>query len=112
MAALTTSAVTQAGTTITLAAAGAGGDTIVASASTWLHVKNASGASITVTVDDPTSPTPTAATAFNPDAAITVAASAERLIGPISSRFANATTGLATVTYSSATSITVGAFSL
>lgn len=112
MAALTTAQITQAGTLVTLVAAGAGGDTVIAGASTWLHVKNGSASSITVTIDDPTSATPTAATAFNPDAAITVAAGAERIIGPISARFGAPATGLASVTYSAVTTVTVGAFSL
>ncbi len=113
MAALTTAQITQAGTTLTAAAAAGGGDTVIPGDNTFLYVKNAGVGSIDVTVDDPVTPSPTAATTFNPDAKITVAAGAEKLIGPLrASRFANPSTGLVNVTYSGVTSVTVAALAI
>ena len=68
---------------------------------------NGSGASITVTVDDPNSVTPTGATAWDPDAAIVVGAGVDRMVkigDP--ARFTAGATGKVTFTYSDVTSFT------
>jgi hypothetical protein len=75
-----------------------------------LHVKNAAGAPITVTVDDPRSITPVAATQFNPDVAVTVAAGSEKMIGPFPVGRFNDDVGAVNVTFSSVTSITAAVF--
>lgn len=106
MALLTTQAVSPSGTAITYSAASAGGDTCEASADLELRVKNGSGASITVTV---ASPTPCNQGGTHP-LSVAVAAGAEQAIGPLPpQRFANPSTGLVNITYSSATSVTVAA---
>lgn len=109
MATLTTqpaSAIT--GTTITFTAAAVGGDKVTPSANTYLIVKNGSGASITVTID------PTVTT-FNgtavPDTTVTVAAGAEAII-PITPDYKATSDGLAAITYSAVTTVTVAAIRL
>lgn len=97
---------TQAGTAAAYSAASAGGDTMVPSDRTHLHVKNGSGGSITVTV--------VAKTACNHgvlhNLAVAVPAGEERLIGAIiPSRFARPADGLAEITYSDVTTLTVAA---
>lgn len=96
-------------------AAGAGGDTVNprGSESIYLHVKNGSVGAITVTIDDPTSKSPVGAAAFNPDLAVPVPAGQERKIhlSPLS-RFVNASDKLVHLSYSSAGSVTIGAFRL
>lgn len=110
MATLATQKITRAGVAPALAAASAGGDRYTPDHETFLHVKNGSASPITVTVKateqvngDPIK-----------DIAVTVAASAESLIGPLPAQMFQATdgSGLADVTYSAAASVTVGAFKL
>lgn len=68
-----------------------GGDTFDPGDRTFIHVRNgggASGASITITVDDPNSFEPEASIAFDPDVATTVEAGGQRFVGPFKgSRF-------------------------
>jgi hypothetical protein len=71
-----------------------------------LHVKNASGSSINVTVDDPGSVSPANATAFNPDDTVAVPAGAERYIGPFPVERFNDANGNVNVAYSATTSVT------
>jgi hypothetical protein len=107
MATLTTQAIAIAGLNPTFAAAGASGDKVACGERTWLHVKNGSASSITVTLaatgavrgQTVTSPT------------VSVPASGERMIGPLTADlFAGATDGLAAITYSATTTVTVAAF--
>lgn len=111
MAALAATQITQAGVSGALAAASAGGDTCPIGDDVFLRFNNASGGSLTVTIDDPNSPAPPGATAFNPDDAIVVGAGLSVIVGPINNRFAQSS-GLANITYSGVTSLTVGAFRL
>jgi hypothetical protein len=71
-----------------------------------LHVKNASGGSINVTIDDPNSATPSNATSFNPDVVVAVAAGAEKYIGPFPPARFNDANGFVNVSYSAITSVT------
>lgn len=105
MALITATAITAAGTAPTLAAVNTT-DTVVADDGTWLHVNNASGGAITVTISDGGS-TP----GGNPASvtARSVPAGTARLF-PLSSKFNDPTTGVTTLTYSSATSVTAAAF--
>jgi hypothetical protein len=113
MAQLTKQIIGPTGVGPTYVAANAGGDTVAPSDTTFLHVKNASGAPITVTVDDVGSVSPSGAQAFNPDYSVSVPAAGERMIGPIGpGRFANASDGLAHISYSGVTSLTIGAFQI
>lgn len=113
MALLANQVITVAGTTPTLVAAAVGGDTVTPRPNLFLWVKNGGGASVTVTVDDPNSVSPGGAKQFDPDLSVAVPAGADRLIGPLDpTRFTNPTTGVAAITYSGVTSVTVGAFYL
>lgn len=80
-------------------------DTFLPADNTRLVVKNASGASITVTVSSFPDLTPWG-TSF-PDLTVTVPAGGERWIGPFKGPgHADPTTGLVTVSYSSQASVT------
>jgi hypothetical protein len=106
MALLTTQTVVPGGTTPAYVAANAGGDTVTPGNDTFLHAKNASGGSLTVTVD---SVTP-CNYGSDHDLVVAIPAGSERMIGPLpASRFASPTTGLVSVTYSGVTSLTVAA---
>lgn len=106
MALLTTQTVVPGGLNPTFTAAAGGGDTLQPGNDTYLHVKNASGGALTVTVD---SVTP-CNYGSDHDLVVSVPAAGERLIGPLTpTRFANASTGLVNVTYSGVTSLTVAA---
>jgi hypothetical protein len=107
MALLTNQSITSAGLTPTTVAASSGGDTIAPASTsddrTMLYVNNASGSAITVTVADPGK---TQAGNSGTAPAISVAAGAFALI-PISPGEISASTGLASITYSLSTSVTV-----
>lgn len=110
MALLATQSITRLGLVPAYAAAAGGGDTFAPGSQVFLHVKNGSGGSITVTVVTPrTDPLGNAVA----DNAVAVAAGAEKMIGPFPSEFyGDPTTGVASITYSAATSVTIGAFAL
>ncbi len=73
----------------------------------YLRVSNGSGGSITCTIDDPNSPSPTGASAFNPDVAFAVPATSSRVVKIDSSaRFANAADNLVALAWSAVTSVT------
>lgn len=108
MAALTAQSMSYPNTAITVAAASAGGDTVKAADNVRLMVRNASGASITVTIPryPATDPEGVAETALT----VAVPAGTERWIGPLyGSRFTNPATGNVEIAYSAVTSVTVGA---
>lgn len=87
--------------------AAGGGDSFPNDGYTVLYVKNGSGGAITVTIDG-VGAGPESAVAYNPDVAVSVAAGAERLIGPFTdkARF-NDVNGRVNVSYSGVTSLTV-----
>ena len=102
MAALTVQSASLAGTAVSLAAAGASGDTFTNDGNTVLVVDNASGASIDVTVDSPTLCNQGEAH----DVVVSVGAGAQKMIGPFPvDRFSTTVS----VTYSATTSVTVAA---
>ena len=91
----------------TLVAAAGGGDTAETGGGVFLVVKNASGASITVTLVTPE--------VFDGDLtlldrAVSVAATTGQSFIPLTSRYRDPTTGVASITYSAVTSVTVGVF--
>lgn len=111
MALMTVQPISLAGLAPTYGAVTAS-DTFPNDGKTYLHVKNGSGASINVTLDDVNTVSPPNATSFNPDVVVAVPAGGERIIGPVPpSRFNNAT-GLTTVTYSATTTVTAAAIQL
>lgn len=111
MATLTVQDMKRTGLATTYAAAAAGGDKFAPSANTFLHVKNAGVGAITVTIVTPREAIPDVATA---DVAVSVpATTGERMIGPFPyTHFAAAADGLADITYSGVTSVTIAAVTL
>src|SRR5581483_9659896 len=109
MATLTTQKITRAGITPSFAAASGGGDKFTPSSVTYLEVHNGGGGSITVTV--------AATQVISGDMAVTsdvvtVAAGAVAKLGPYPGQTFLDTSGdgLASITYSGVTSVTIGAF--
>jgi hypothetical protein len=110
MANLATQNITRAGVAPTYVAAAGGGDTFTPDDRTYIHVKNASGGAITVTVVTPAVVIPDMAIA---DTAVSVPAAGERILGPFPPQYyADPADGLADITYSGVTSLTVGVFKL
>jgi len=108
MATLATQTITRAGVAAAYTAAAGGGDKLTPDQYTFLHVKNGGGSSITVTIVTPRDALPNVAVA---DVAVSVPNGGERMIGPFpAEHFAGLTDGLADITYSGVTSVTVGAF--
>lgn len=112
MATLTTQSITRAGVTPTYAAAAGGGDACEVGDDIYLHVKNTNAATRDVTLAIPS----TASTYPNvtyTNVVVTIpATTGDKLIGPISALFKDATTGMCTITYSSEVGVTVGCFKL
>jgi hypothetical protein len=111
MAAIATQSVVGAGMVPTYAAASGGGDTATPGSTSFLAVVNAGGSPVTVTVAafPDVSPWGTAI----PDNAISVTNGTTKWIGPLyGASYANPSTGLVGITYSTTTSVTVGVFSL
>ena len=104
MAAITLQTLTLGGAVSTLVAASGGGDTCPAGDGIFLEVNNGSGSSVTVTIATPGTVDGLAIA----DRAVAIPAG-ERWKIPVGRRYAKAD-GSADVTYSSATTVTVGAF--
>jgi hypothetical protein len=107
MATLATQSITRAGLTPALTAAAGGGDKLTPDKDTMLMVLNGGGSAVTVTVVTPG----TNQIGLNiDDVVVSVAAGATKLIGPFPAQFfANPADGLASITYSGVTTVTVGA---
>jgi Trk K+ transport system NAD-binding subunit len=102
MANVATQNIVRAGVNPTYTAASAGGDQVRPGPSTFLHVKNASAASVTVTIV-------THKTVEGLDLAdlpVAVPAGGERMIGPVNDLFLDPADGLADITWSAAASVT------
>lgn len=108
MAALDYQQATVTGTTLTMAAAGASGDTIPVSGNGCLIVHNGDAAPKTVTVVVPGSQYGQA----RPDITKVIAAGGYAVFGPFPSDLGDPTDRLVDVTYSAVTSVTVGAISI
>ncbi|MFC5744829.1 hypothetical protein [Actinomadura rugatobispora] len=106
MAQLNVQAVTRAGTGLnpTYVTASGGGDTVRTGPRTFLHVKNGHSSPQTVTIVTPGTYNGLAVD----DLEIAVPNAGERMIGPIDDTF-RASTGLASITYSGTTSLTIAA---
>ena len=114
MAQLTVQNPVGAGITPSYVAAAGGGDYFVPDSGGLylIHIKNGGGASITLTIDDPTSQSPPNASQFNPDVAVTVTNAQERMVLVDASRHKSPSTGQIVLTYSAVTSVTIGVFKL
>jgi hypothetical protein len=113
MATLATQTVTRAGLGPTYAAASGGGDAMACGSDMMLHVKNASGAPITVTIAIPAGASGFSQAAYTSTAVSVPATTGDRMIGPIQPQlYQDPTTGLATITYSGVTSLTVAAINV
>lgn len=97
----------RSGLAPTYAAASAGGDKLSPDRDTLLHVKNAGGAASTVTIVTPGSVSGLAIA----DVSVSVpATTGDRMIGPLPAElFADPADGLAAITYSTVTGVTVAA---
>lgn len=104
MATLTVASFATVGLAPTFVAASAGGDKFANDGLTYLFVKNAGGAPITVTIDSKVQ----CNYGFDHDLVQSVAAGVTEKIGLFNSnRFADPVTGLIDVSYSAVTSVTV-----
>lgn len=110
MATLATQNISLAGLADALAAAAGGGDAFTPDKETFLRVNNASGGAITVTVVTPG----TIRGIAEADPQISVPAGQSRMFGPFPPELFGdpANAGLASITYSGVTSLTIGAFKL
>lgn len=112
MATLTTQVINRAGAVITPVAAAGGGDAMACGQDKVLEIVNGGGSPITVTIAIPagTSGYPNAAYTST---AVSVTNGTTKWIGPIAAPlYQDPTTGLATITYSGVTSVTVAAVQL
>lgn len=109
MASLTTQNITIAAPKLdligSLTAAAAGGDTAEIVKGGVLVVNNASGSSVTVTVANPS-----LVSGLTVAAATMIIPTLKCGVIPLSNLFAQSATGRANITYTSATSVTVGVF--
>jgi hypothetical protein len=95
-------------------AATGGGDTVTNSdGKVYLHYKNASGGSLTVTVVVQTATVQDGVYGTLTKSSIVkaIAAGAEAIIGPINKRAYNGASDIVSITYSGVTSLTVAAYS-
>jgi hypothetical protein len=111
MALLASQSIIRAGLASAYAAAAGGGDTFTPDNRTFLQFKNASGAPITVTIVTPR--TDALGNAVADNTVSIPATTGDKMIGPFpAEHYADPTTGLASITYSGVTDLTVGAFKL
>lgn len=113
MAALNIQSIGEAGLEAAYSAAGASGDTIADDGTqrTFLHVKNGSGADITVTIaaQNTSRSVPGMGAMTKSDIAVVVTAGEDRFIGPFAPQAYKDSSGLVHASYSSATTVTVAA---
>ena len=110
MATLSVQSVVRAGMTPSYASAGASGDVFAWSQNAFLHVKNGSASSITVTIASQLDPAPVGAVAQ--DLTVTIGAGAEKMIGPFYAPAYKNADGNVEVTYSDTTTVTVAALTV
>lgn len=106
MATLVTQNIATTGILPTYQAAAGGGDAMVADSTSFLHIKNGTASPMTVTLATPATVDTTLLVA---DRAVTVGANSEQMIAVPDSLYRDPATGLAAITYSLATSVTVAA---
>jgi hypothetical protein len=104
---LTVQSISQTGIAPTFSAATATDYFINPDGRAYLHVKNGSGAAVTVTIDS----VEKCNQGFDHDIAVSVPAAGERIIGPFDpQRFVDRATGKIKVTYSATASVTIAVF--
>lgn len=109
MALLTTQNISRTGVTPSYGAVAAT-DTFTPGSQVFIHVKNGGGSPDTCVIQVLSGDPPGLTVS---DTSVSVTNAQERMIGPFPSQFfADPTTGLATVTHSFTTTVTVGVFSL
>jgi hypothetical protein len=86
--------------------AAAAGDSFSNNGKVLIRVINGDVAAKTVTFDDPGSTSPTGASAFNPDVAVTVNAGTDKVIGPFPTARFNDANGRVQMSWSATTSVT------
>jgi hypothetical protein len=107
MALLSLQTITAAGITPTYGAATSGGDKVaLAAGNVFLHVKNGGGSTVTVTI---TTQSSTYKGLTVPDRTVTVAASGEKMVGPIDASLHADINQQASIGYSAVTSVTIAA---
>jgi hypothetical protein len=113
MAVLTAQTITRAGLAPSYAAAAGGGDTFLDNESgrMFVHAKNGSGGSLTVTMVSQAS-APANSGLSKVDLAVAIPAGQERMIGPVSQNFRHPDTRVVSLTYSGVTDLTVAVLSL
>jgi hypothetical protein len=113
MATLTTQTIIRTGLAPTYAAATGGGDATDCGTGMFLHIKNAGGSPITVTLAIPAGAAGYQNIAYTSTAVSVPATTGDRMIGPLLGPiYQDPTTGKCTVTYSGVTSVTVAAVNL
>lgn len=106
MATLALQGMSLQGITPAYVSAAGGGDKVVPGPGSFIHVKNGSGVSVTVTLATPELIDGDLAVA---DRAVAVGAGAEAFIS-VPARYAAPSDGLAAITYSAVTTVTIGSF--
>jgi len=107
---LTVTQLDLGGTTPSYAAANADGHYFTNDGRVFLQVKNTNGATRTVSIDDPNSISPAAATSFNPDVpCIIPITTGDKLIGPFPvARFGSTVN----ITFTAVADLTIAAFKI
>ena len=103
MAVLTAQPLANAGLKPVFSAASAGGDSFANTGNEYVHIKNGSASSITVTIDS----VAPCSYGFDHDLAITIPAGEEKLTPRLARARFNDTDGFVTLTYSASASVTV-----
>jgi hypothetical protein len=106
MALLTVQQISATGLQPTYAAANAGGDTVKADDRTFLHFKNTNAATRDVTITGVGLCSQGSTHSRGP---ITIPATTGDVMIPLADRFNDPTTGVASITYTAATNVTVAA---
>lgn len=105
MALLSPQQISKAGLAPSTTSAAGGGDTVATGDRVYLYVNNGAGAPITVTIATPGTVSGLAVA----DQTVSVTNGTFKLIGPITRELFGDDDGIAAITYSSATSVTVAA---
>lgn len=113
MATITVQSVSRVGAAPTYTAAAGGGDAVPVDGRTYIQLKCTGGTPITVTVATNPAAAPWAGTALAAETFVVPATTGDMVYGPLApGLFADPTTGMATITYSGVTGLTIGAFNL
>jgi hypothetical protein len=113
MATLTTQVIVRTGVAPSYVTPAGGGDACEVGDDIFLHVKNASGSPVTVTLAIPSSNSGYSGAVYTNTAVSVPATTGDRMIGPITAGlYKDPTTGLCTITTSAQTSVTIACIKL